>query len=146
MSGVREGDLPDRPLSVKVDAGGTTGENAWIGAVSELERSLESAVSTESSPFNLAVTYFISGRTYAPGFRGMRVGFYLSKYRTLVIQIVLPASPPEDGARAELLRVLGPAVDRAEAWGRRKRLLDGELTAVRTALAEVSREEMNERD
>lgn len=131
-------DRPDHPLSVKIAAGGTLGERAWTDAVSDLDQSLRSVRAVEPAPFHLAVTFFVPGRATAPRFQGLRVGFYLSQQRTLVIEIVLPKSPPAGDARAELLRLLLPAVKRAEAWGRRKRLLDGDLTAVRSALAEVS--------
>ena len=126
------------PLSVKcIAGGGGLGVKTWADAISNIERSLMSLREFEVTPFRLTVTFVIPGETYAPKFKGVRVNSYLEEYETLVIQVALPESPPADGPRAEVVRYLSLAVDKAEAWGKKKNLTTGPLSAIRSAFAGI---------
>ncbi|MFE1881619.1 hypothetical protein [Streptomyces diastatochromogenes] len=125
------------PLVVKSVVGGGLEDKSWSSAISDLQIQLRGVRAVESDPFGLTVTFFVPGEVYAPKFSGLRIGSYLEDYRTLVVQVALPEHPDRD-AKAELLALLGKAVERAEAWGRRKKLLSGPLAGSRGAIANLA--------
>lgn len=121
-------------LEIKSVVGGGLEDKRWTAAIDALQASLRDFGEPSSDPFGLTVTYFIPGEVYGPKFSGVRVGAFLEEFRSLVVQVALPEHPHSD-ASEELLDHLSAAVSKAEAWGKRKKRLSGQLTAARDAAA-----------
>lgn len=123
-----------RPLEIKSVVGGGLEDKKWTAALDRLNKTLDAIDGASSDPFGLTVTYFVPGEVYGPKFSGVRVGTFLEEFGSLVVQVALPEHPEND-ATEELLDLLNSAISRAEAWGKRKKRLSGQLEAAREAAA-----------
>ncbi|UIX34690.1 hypothetical protein [Streptomyces sp. GQFP] len=123
------------PLSLKSIIGGGIEDKRWTSVLDSL-RGVPELGRPSNVPFNLTVTYLVPGEVYVPKFSGIRIGSFLADFRSLVVQVALPRHPEKD-AREELLDLLDEAIARAEAWGKRKKLLSGPLEEARRAAFEL---------
>ncbi len=118
------------PLAIKSVIGGGFEDKSWTSVISDFQRHLKGAQGGRTDPFGLTVTFFVPGEVYGPKFSGLRIGTFLEEFRSLVVQVALPKHPDSD-ARSEVLDLLDEAVLKAEAWGKRKKYLSGQLEEAR---------------
>jgi hypothetical protein len=135
-SGVTSNSISPSLLSIKSVVGGGFEDKAWTSAIDNLQKTLQGLQGNDSAEFNLTVTYIIPGEVYSPKFSGIRVGSYLASHGTLVVQVALPEHPGSD-ARVEILEQLDKAIDRAEAWARKKKMLTGSFIGIRRVAARL---------
>ncbi|MBU2663737.1 hypothetical protein KOI35_09475 [Actinoplanes bogorensis] len=128
------------PLEVKSIVGGGLEDKRWTRAIESMHGPLTEFPGISDVPFNVTVTFLVPGEVWGPKFSGIRIGTFLGDYRSLVVQVALPAHPEND-ARAELLDLVDAAIARAEGWGRRKKLLDGGLAEARKAADRLRKSE-----
>ncbi|UUU41677.1 hypothetical protein [Streptomyces sp. NBC_00162] len=130
-------DISESPaLAIKSVVGGGFEDKSWTSAISHLQVQLRGSRSVNEDPFGLTVTFFVPGEVYGPKFSGIRIGTFLEEFRTLVVQVALPEHPEGD-ARSEALDLLDEAIRKAEAWGKRKKFLSGQLQEVREVAASL---------
>ncbi|MER7912818.1 hypothetical protein [Streptomyces sp. NPDC096068] len=128
--------MPLAPLSLKSIIGGGLEDKRWTSALDSLRGAPEELGRPSNVPFNLTVIYFVPGETYSPKFSGIRIGTFLKDFQSLTIQVALPRHPERD-ARAELLDLLDESIEKAEGWGKRKKLLFGPLEAARRVASDL---------
>ncbi len=72
------------------------------------------------SQLNVNVVFQVPGRYLEPEFDGVRTGRFSKRDAHLLVQVALPAEPPDDAA-FYLRTAMVAAVDEAETWNVRRR-------------------------
>lgn len=112
----------DKPavLSIGAVVGGTTpAARAWGDAAMVLARDVAELRPAIESPLNINVVFHVPGEVLSPDWEGVRTGTYRRRDNHLMVQLTVPATPPED-PRQYLVERLHEAVEEAERWATRK--------------------------
>lgn len=116
---------PVRPkaLSVGVIVGGfTTESKIWREALMRLSRDVSGLRDELDSGLNINVEFQVPGHLITPDFEGIRTGVFQKADRLLKIQVALPVDPRDD-PYAFGVQAMREAVDVAEAWSVRRRVV-----------------------
>jgi hypothetical protein len=120
------------PLTIRSIIGGGVEDKRWTRAIDDLVPALRK--DSGPGPFTVTVTYLVPAEVWVPPFSGLRLHSYSGETLSVTVQVAL-AEHPVGNAHAELLDFLDMAVERAEAWGRRKKIATGPLAEVRESAA-----------
>jgi hypothetical protein len=113
----------DKPqaLSIGIIVDSTASDGPSDTAARHLTRQVMLAAVGVHSPLNLNVVFQLPGEWVAPDFVGVRTGRFNASRSLLMVQAAVPKEPTDD-PDSMLLSLLAMAVDRAEAYARRKKI------------------------
>jgi hypothetical protein len=131
-----EANEPVEVLSVGAIMGGMVTSDVWEQAVHEVRKSVKVLRAGKDSPIAVNVIFQIPGEVLQPDFSGVRTGYYSKKDRHLIVQVAIPETAPGD-ARAEIVFYMRQAVEAAEAFAIRRKLVAGPLATLRQITAQL---------
>jgi hypothetical protein len=111
----------NQALSLGVVVDSTASDGVWDKAVSDLLLRTMAASIGVSSPMSVNVVFQIPGEWVAPEFSGVRTGRFSAAESVLMVQVAVPKEVDGD-PKATLLDLLDMAIDRAEAYAKRKKI------------------------
>lgn len=113
-------------LSLGTVVGGSRPDNrAWLDAVNAISSRVIANRTDVDSPLAVNVVYYIPGEHFQPDFQGVRTGRSTRNPPALLVQVGLPQPLPND-AEQRILDLLSEAVDVADDYARRKRIVGEE--------------------
>jgi hypothetical protein len=108
-------------LTIGLVLDSTASDGVWHKAVTDLLRRTIAVSAGSSSLMRVNVVYQIPGEWVAPTFAGVRTGRFNADKSLLVVQAAVPKEVDGD-PKVTLLDLLDAAIDRAEAYAKRKKI------------------------